>query len=115
MEEPQRTIALNAYKALCGQFDELVARTVANLEAGAQPEDILAAEGTAMAVTEHLTAEQLAFAVAGIALREAQMSVKKRGSRKQAVPAQRVPRKRAAGKAVIDGEVSGGLADGAVS
>lgn len=89
MEEPQRSIALKNYEMIAQGWEAMLDRTRDNMKAGADPIDILAAEGALLFGAEHQTMENLAFTVSAIAVYEAQRSPKSRGARKAAVPAKR--------------------------
>lgn len=89
MEEPQRSIVLKNFEMIKAGWEEMLDRTRDNLKAGADPLDILAAEGAFLLGTEEQSSENLAFTVAAIAVAEAQRSPRSRGARKAAVPAKR--------------------------
>lgn len=93
MEEPQRSIVDQQFKQFKEGWEASLDRTRANLEAKADPLDIIAAEGALLYGQEGMTAENLAFFVAAAMVAEAQKTPKQRGARKAPVAAKK-PRKR---------------------
>lgn len=92
MEEPQRSIVHAEYEKIRFGWGEMVQRTRDNLATGADPFDIVAAEGMFLVGQENQSIENLAFLVGCLAVLAAQESPRAKGARKAAVPAKR-PRK----------------------
>lgn len=104
MEEPQRSIVEREFKLLRERWEASLDRTRANLAAGADPLDIIAAEGALLYGQEGMSAENTSFFIAGVMVIEAQRTPRQRGAAKKAVPAKR-PRKKASPEPVLEGEV----------
>lgn len=89
MEEPQRSIVNAEYEKIRVGWRDMIARTQENLKAGADPMDIVAAEGMFLVGQENQSIENLAFLVGCLAVQAAQESPRTKGARKAAVPAKR--------------------------